>query len=140
MKMIGRIIVAGAAFTASAQAQAADWWCVLGAPDAPVAQFVDADTAVRSGNRISIHVLRFDQAGRAQQGIEQVRCDARAASADDKALRDFACGTMDYRMNSAVMLGAMTPSQAAHVIFASRPATLVAANSPPRLPRHGDAQ
>jgi hypothetical protein len=140
MKTIGRMIVAGAAFAASAQAQAADWWCVLGAPDAPVTQFVDADTAVRSGNRVSIHVLRFDRADQTQQGIEQVQCDARTTSAEHKALRDFACGTLDYRMNSAVMLGAMTPSQAAHVIFASRPATLVAAKSAPRPPSPGEAQ
>ncbi len=121
MKLIRRMIVTGAVLTASAQAQAADWWCVLGAPDAPIAQFADVDTAVRSANRVSIRVLRFDQAGRARQEVEQVRCDAAATSADGKALRDFACGTMEYRMNNAVMLGAMTPSQAAHVIFASRP-------------------
>lgn len=121
MKIIRRMIVTGAILTASAQAQAADWWCVLGAPDAPIAQFVDVDTVVRTGNQVSLQILRFDKAGLSQRSFEHVGCDVAASSSDHRALRDFACGTMDYRMNNGVILGTMTPSQAAHVIFASRP-------------------
>jgi hypothetical protein len=120
MKSIGKTMMAAALASAPMQAQAAEWWCVLGSQDAQTIQFVDTDSMIRTHDTVTIAVQRFNRAGTASRSIETVRCDSAAYGPDARALRDFACGTLDHRMNNGVILGDMTPAQATQIVFASR--------------------
>lgn len=119
MKRLGRMFLTTATLFVATSAQATDWWCVPSDRQDRAIQFVDADTVVRSNNNVSFRVLRIDRTGESRQEFQQFRCDMQLLSSDDRDIRDFACADMETRMNSAVMLGTMTPQQASHVIFVS---------------------
>jgi len=120
MKSIAKVMLTVSLASAPMQAQAAEWWCVLGSQDAQTIQFVDTDSMIRTHNTVTIAVQRFNRAGTASRSIETIRCNSAAYGPDARALRDFACGTMDHRMNNGVILGDMTPAQATQIVFASR--------------------
>ncbi len=125
MKSIGKAILAAALSTAPMQAHAAEWWCLLGSPDAQTVQFVDTDSAIRTHDMVTLAVQRFNRAGTASKSVATIRCDRAALGPDARTLRDFACGTLDYRMNNGVILGEMTPAQATQIVFASQAAPSV---------------
>jgi len=129
MKSTGKAILAMALSTAPMQAQAAEWWYVLGSQDAQTIQFVDTDSTIRTHNTVTLAVQRFNRVGKAFRSVETIRCDAAAPGPDARVLRDFACGTLDRRMNSGVILGEMTPAQATQIVFASHAAPRVVQTS-----------
>lgn len=101
---------------AASPASAADWWMLSRPPVGNVALFADEDTIAReSDGSVSLLVLRIDRAGRSTETMEWFSC-ARPARFDD-VLSQFACAMPDERENYGLILGSITPAEAARMLF-----------------------
>lgn len=103
-------------------AHAEDWWLIPGDFQRGAVYFADADSLKQADGQASLRVLRIAPSGEAVEAAHVARCAARPASPDEEALRHFACATPAERMKFAMMLGAMTPDEAARLVFAMKAA------------------
>lgn len=111
-------ILCGALLGAS-HAQAAEWWYLVGAPNAPAARFVDADSVKRAGNRVDVTVVRVDRRGRSTWTLQRIDCRASSTHRASNDVREFICATSSERAERAMLLGSLTPAQASNAIFAA---------------------
>jgi hypothetical protein len=101
----------------SASAQATDWWWVSGRPGADNVYFVDAESVVKNGNKVTFVQASFKRSGETKYAVLTMNCDLPQRDADVDALRDFACASQDIRMQNALSLGGTEPRQLAVTIF-----------------------
>jgi hypothetical protein len=118
MTSTARVILVSVAVAMSTQARAAQWWYVPGNSDGASVQFVDTDSLRRVGNRVSMIVLRIDHTNAQRASVQQFQCDGVSTRSSPEEVREFACGNEQTRMNTALILGSLTPIVAAHAIFA----------------------
>ncbi|MEP7349314.1 MAG: hypothetical protein ABI668_05090 [Sphingorhabdus sp.] len=99
-------------------AQATDWWWVSGTPGADNIYFVDADSVVKNGNKVTFVNASFRRSGENKTELLTMYCDQTVGSEEQSAMRDFACSSKDERMANALNLGGAEPDQLAMAIFA----------------------
>lgn len=118
MRWTARMAIAALMMSVSTQAHATDWWWVAGEPGGSVAIFIDADTVVKNDSAVIFRMQRIGREGQEIETIQHIRCDAPADSHEDAAMQRFACATAEERMNFALIVSPMTPSETARLIFA----------------------
>ncbi len=107
--------IAAVALIAAGPACAADWWLVDGEIGSSKAVFVDAESISRTGETARYAVLTADVSGGQRATQVEARCGI-----DSDAAAKFACATDEQRMESAMMLGDMTPQAVATLLFSGR--------------------
>lgn len=100
--------VAASALLIASPASAESWW-VVDQPGARELLFVDADSISVDGE---VRVMRVTADGAEREELRSVRC----ADAND-AVEAFVCADDATRMETAAMLGSLTPELAAKAIF-----------------------
>lgn len=108
-----------AAVIGASHAEAAEWWYLFGAPNAPTARFVDADSVKRAGNAIDVTVVRVDRQGRSTWTLQRINCRQSSVEKASQDVRVFVCATNSERAERAMLLGSLTPAQASQAIFAA---------------------
>lgn len=109
------LAIAAVALITAGPVRAADWWLVDGEIGSTTAVFVDAESIARDGDTARYAVLTADVSGGQRATQVETLCGT-----DSDAAAKFACATDAQRMESAMMLGDMTPQAVATMLFSGR--------------------
>lgn len=124
-KILKNGILAAIAMTAVIPASAqtgksAEWWLVMDDGNSQVARFVDMASMTASDNGASVSAMTLSQNGNREMETVTVDCEAMLAAPGDASVKEFVCGTPDYRASNGLMLGAVSPDEMAAILFAGQ--------------------
>lgn len=121
---IGILVATAFTTVASAAAQSpkpAEWWLVIDDGNAQVAQFVDMASINRSDNGANISTMTVTRSGNRDMQTLTVDCERVLGAPGDASVKEFICGTTDYRNSNGLILGPVSPHEMAAIVFASQP-------------------
>ena len=118
-------ILAAIALTAVAPASAqagkpAEWWLVMDDGNAHVARFIDMASMTVSDNGASVSAMTLSQNGNREMETVTVDCEAMLAAPGDASVKEFICGTPEYRESNGLILGPVSPDEMAAILFAGQ--------------------
>ena len=118
-------ILAAIAFTAMAPASAqagkpAEWWLVMDDGNAQVARFVDMASMTASDNGASVSAMIVSPNGKREMQTITVDCEAILVAPGNATMKEFICGTPEYRERSGLILGMVSPDEMAAILFAGQ--------------------
>ena len=117
---MNRIAIAVAATilaSTPAMAAAPDWWLVSGAPGASSVQFIDASSIRKNGGSVSFDVATYWGNGSNMERKLTISCNEQTAGSPYSDLQQFACGSDETRMSTAVKLGSTDPDWLARTVL-----------------------
>ena len=106
---------------ASAQSgKSAEWWLVMSDDNARVARFVDMASMTASDNGASVSTMIVSQNGSREMQTITVDCEAVLVAPGNASMKEFICGTPEYRERSGLILGMVSPDEMAAILFAGQ--------------------
>lgn len=117
-------LLAASAMTATSvlaqSAQPSEWWLVLDDGNAQAAHFVDMASIRYSDNGANISMMTVSRGGDRDMQTLTIDCQRVLGAQGDAAVKEFICGTAEYRERSGLILGPVSPDEMAAVVFAGQ--------------------
>jgi len=117
MKTMRIAILASIVASTPALAENEDWWLVSGEPGDTSVQFIDAASVNRDRSSVSFGVATYWSNGRSMERNLTMDCDKKPVAESYRDLWQFACGSEEIRLRTALKLGSQEPGWLAKTIF-----------------------
>lgn len=100
--------------------KSAEWWLVMDDGNTQVARFVDLASIAATDDGAKVSAMTLSQNGSREMKTIIVDCEAMLASPGEAPVKEFICGTVEYRENNGLILGPVSPDEMAAILFAAQ--------------------
>lgn len=115
------VITMAAMAPASAQAErSAEWWLVMDDSNPQIARFVDLASIAATDGGAQVSAMALSPNGYREMKTVTVDCEAMLSAPGQAPVKEFICGTSEYRESNGLILGPVSPDEMAAILFAAQ--------------------